>query len=305
MLAKPAGKVNQSYSMSDIVEDLFYQTEDGLSCHYRLWPNRQSNSCCLLLHGFTNDAHIWDDTAAKLQAMHNVIALDFRGHGDSAWDPRARYTHPQLVADTRQLIKQQTFDRWHIIGHSLGARVAMLMLAEQPDMAASLTMIDTGPEVRAVGVNKVRKDAENMPREFASVDAYFEFLSGIYWLAEPEKLRQIARHGLRQEDNGRWLCKTDPAFTAALWKPQSQQGNSDDLRYPMQDQLWQALGHLRCPALVMRGQASAILSAQVAQRMVETIPEADLITINRAGHAVMVDNPAEFDRAVVDFIREV
>lgn len=288
--------------MSDFVDDLFYQTEDGLTCHYRLWPNRQSNSCCLLLHGFTNDAHIWDDTARKLQAMHNVIALDFRGHGDSAWDANARYTHPQLVADSKQLISQLDYDAWHIIGHSLGARVAMLMLAEQPDIAASLTMIDTGPEVRAVGVNKVRKDAESMPQQFDSVDAYYEFLSNIYWLAEPGKLRQIARFGLRQNDNGQWFCKTDPAFTAALWKPQSNQGNSDDLRYPMQDQLWHALGQLRCPSLVMRGQASAILSARVAQRMVETIPDAELVTINRAGHAVMVDNPEEFDQAIVTFI---
>lgn len=291
--------------MNPNVQSRHYDTADGLACHYLFWPNPHSDSCCLLLHGFTNDAHIWDDLAVQLQTQHNVIAVDFRGHGDSDWDPEARYTHPQLVADILALTSQQAFSRYHIIGHSLGARVALLMLVEHADLAASLTIIDTGPEVRAVGVDKVRKDAENMPTRFASIDAYYQFLSGIYWFADAGRLRKLAQFGLRRDEKEGWICKTDPAFTAALWKSGKPLGGSQDLRYPMNDQLWHALETLACPALVIRGQASAILSPAVARRMIEVIPDGRLLTIDKAGHAVMVDNPLAFEQGVLDFLGQL
>lgn len=288
--------------MSQTVESCFYTTTDNLQCHYLLWPNTQSDTACLFLHGFTNDAHIWDALAAQLQQKRNIIALDFRGHGDSDWDEKACYTHEQLCADVLQLIQQQPFKRWHIIGHSLGARVAMLTLARHQLPVESLTIIDTGPEVRAVGVNKVRMDAENAPTSFASVEAYFNYLSSIYIFAQAERLRSMAEFGVRKNADGLWHTKTDPAFTTVLWKPGSNLANSDDLRYPLNDELWAALAALDCKTMVVRGQASAILSRQVAERMVGTMKDAKLVTVSRAGHALMVDNPEEFERAVLAFI---
>ena len=289
--------------MSQTVESCFYTTADNLQCHYLFWPNPQSDTACLFLHGFTNDAHIWDALAVQLQKQHNIIALDFRGHGDSAWDDQARYSHEQLCADVLQLVQQQPFKHWHIIGHSLGARVAMLTLARHQLPVESLTIIDTGPEVRAVGVNKVRMDAEKAPTQFVSIDAYFNYLSSIYMFAQEGRLRSMAAYGVRKNADGLWQSKTDPAFTTALWKPGSNLANSDDLRYPLNDELWAALATLQCKTMVVRGQASAILSRQVAERMVHTIKDAQLVTISRAGHALMVDNPEEFERAVLDFIR--
>lgn len=279
-----------------------YDCADSINCHYILWPNKQSDSCCLLLHGFTNDAHVWDFLAPQLQVQHNVIAVDFRGHGDSDWDGAANYTHEQLCADVKLLIEKFSFKSWHIIGHSLGARIAMLMLARHKLPVKSLTIIDTGPEVRAVGVNKVRLDAESAPTQFESIESYFQYLSNIYLFAQADRLRAIAEHGLKLDSTGTLITKTDPAFTTALWKPGSKFANSDDLRYPLNDELWAALEVLTCRCLVLRGQASAILSRQVAEKMVTVMRDAQLITISRAGHAVVVDNPKEFEPAVLNFI---
>src|SRR5690554_886133 len=232
--------------MSQAVQSCFYTTIDNLQCHYLYRPNTQTDSACIFLHGFTNDAHIWDALADQLQSQHNIIALDFRGHGDSDWDSDACYTHEQLCADVLQLIEQLPFKRWHIIGHSLGARVAMLTLARHKLPIESLIIIDTGPEVRAVGVNKVRMDAESAPTTFASVEAYFNYLSSIYLFAQPDRLRSMAEHGVRKKSDGLWHSKTDPAFTTALWKPGSNLASSDDLRYPLNDELWAALAILPC-----------------------------------------------------------
>jgi pimeloyl-ACP methyl ester carboxylesterase len=289
--------------ISSTPESCFYTANDGLLLHYLLWRHATAKSCCLLIHGFTNDAHIWDELARKLQHSHNVIAVDLRGHGDSDWDIAAKYTHPQMIEDVFQLVKRQAFDEWHIIGHSLGARVATLLISRHQLTPQSFVIIDTGPEVRAVGVNKVRQDAQSTPQSFASTEEFKQYLSTIYVFAQPERISSMAISGLKKNDNGELIPKTDPAFTAALWKADSKQGNSNDLKYPLTDELWQALANIHCKSLVLKGQASAILAKNVAEKMANEVrPNASLMVIPRAGHALMVDNPEAFEKAVCEFI---
>ncbi|NRB37488.1 MAG: alpha/beta hydrolase [Pseudomonadales bacterium] len=283
----------------------FYKTSDHLRLHYLSWPHPDqtpSESCCVLLHGFTNDAHIYDSLALELQQQMDVFAIDFRGHGDSDWDPESKYSHQHLLEDLQIFIQQLPHKKIHIIGHSLGARVAMLLMGRSEFSAASFTIIDTGPEVRAVGVDKVRKDAQNTPTSFASVQAFNDYLSAIYLFAQADRVKAMAKNGLKEIDG--LLCpKTDPAFTAALWKTETPKGNNSDLRAPLNEELWQALAKISCPTLILKGQASAILAKKTAEKMAyEVMRNAEFKVIRRAGHAIMVDNPDEFEKTVCAFV---
>jgi pimeloyl-ACP methyl ester carboxylesterase len=290
--------------MSDSAQSRYLYLQDGLRQHYLFWDCKNSNSTpCLLLHGFTNDAYIWSGLAHRLQKNHQVYAIDFRGHGDSDWDPQARYTHDTLVKDVADSVRQLGLERFHLVGHSLGARIAALYVQREHPAINSFVNVDTGPEVRAAGVNKVRKDAESMPTRFDSISAYEEHLAAIYMLAEPRCIQSMAKHGLKQLADGSYTPKTDPAFAAALWNPDSYNNDASDLRAPLNDQLWQALASIEAPSLILKGQVSAILARTVAQRMVnQVMPRAELITIPGAGHAVMVDNPQAFEQETAAFI---
>ena len=281
---------------------------DQLSLQYLLWPNIHSQQCCVMLHGFTNDAHIFDTAAKALQEKMSVYCLDFRGHGNSDWDPEEKYHHDQLEQDLVSFLQQLPFQHIHLVGHSLGARIAMLMLGRNNTLMKrikSFTIIDTGPEVRAVGVNKVREDAQNTPTEFPDHQHYFKYLSNIYLLAETQELKRMADNGLKTS-NGKLHPKTDPAFTRALWKPDSNAGDGGELKFPLNEELWQSLANISCPTLVMKGQASAILGKRIAEKMVnEIIPDAQLTIISRAGHALMVDNPKEFTEKLISFIKNI
>lgn len=287
--------------------DLVVQSDDGLALHLLHWPGRTLNPGppALLLHGFTNDAHIWDPLSLALSEQRYVYALDFRGHGQSAWDPHARYLHQSLQDDVMSCIKSLKLERLHLIGHSLGARIAMLVARQLGERIASYSILDTGPEVRAAGVRKVRQDAEGIPESFASEQAYFDWLRRVYALSDEHAVRHMAHHGLRRTDAG-LVPNTDPAFTRALWKPESYQGDSSDLVAPLNEQLWQALAAISAPTLLLRGQISAILSRETARRMVEdTLPRAELKIIPRAGHALLCDNPRACIAAIVSFINAI
>ena len=56
----------------------------------------------LLLHGFGNDAHIWDDFAPAVAPHYRTLALDHRGHGDSAWDASAATSYEMMVRTSRR-----------------------------------------------------------------------------------------------------------------------------------------------------------------------------------------------------------
>lgn len=307
----------------------YFETDDGLRLHYLNWSCQNSEHkkeseipICLCLHGFTNDAHIWDYFARKLTLTHRVIALDFRGHGDSEWDPYEHYTHYRLLEDLHQFAQKLDLKQFHLVGHSLGARVAALYIAKYQPNINSYIIIDTGPEVRAAGVKKVRQDAETTPTVFDSIGSYQAYLEGIYLLGNKQQVQHMAQYGVRNTGNNQWIPKTDPAFTRALWHPKqnvptmsgvssigtinSTGGNVSGLKAPLDQQLWKALSRVRVPSLVLKGQVSAILSNKVAQKMVnEVMPNARLQTIKRAGHAVMVDNPEDFCDQSLTFIRQV
>lgn len=297
-------------SLSGARRSHYVSSSCGLQLHVLEWPcqNPASKaSPCLLLHGFTNDAHIWDSLAKKLQRQHQVFALDFRGHGDSEWQQQGRYELDYLVNDVHHVIQQLGLDEFHLIGHSLGARVATLYAAAHQPRLASFMSIDTGPEVISIGVDKIRQDAETTPTCFASVNAYSEYLSNIYFMSPPEKILHLAIHGLRRREDGQFTVKTDPAFSRALWKPQGDCYTNTSTGYeePMHQRLWRALRQINVPALVVKGQMSAVLSRQVAEQMAyEALPKGQLALVSRSGHAVMMDNATEFEKLAVNFLTQ-
>ena len=61
----------------------------GLELHLLEWSTE--GVPLVLLHGLGNEAHLWDDFVPSVAPHYRVLALDQRGHGDSDWDPEARY----------------------------------------------------------------------------------------------------------------------------------------------------------------------------------------------------------------------
>ena len=93
----------------------------GNDLHLVEWS--QEGVLLLLLHGFGNDAHIWDDFAPAVAPYYRTVALDHRGHGDSAWDPELRYEHEAMVEDVERVCDALGIDRLVLVGHSLGGPV--------------------------------------------------------------------------------------------------------------------------------------------------------------------------------------
>ncbi len=266
----------------------------------------QDGTPLLMLHGFGNDAHIWDDFAPAVAPYYRVIALDLRGHGDSDWHPDGAYDYDDHVRDLEAVWSHLGLKRAVLVAHSLGGRIAMLFAGRHPEWIAGLVIVDSAPELDRRGTARISLDvAQNKDPSFGSVSQYEQVLVHAYPAADPGAIRRMAANGLRQRDDGRWVLKMDPRFRGAVagGDDESELARLAERHERYRDEMWRALERIPSPCLIVRGAGSDIVSPDVADRMAdEVLQNGRLAVVPRAGHSVMTDNPKGFEQAVVEFV---
>lgn len=248
---------------------------------------------CVLLHGRGECSGVWRTLTEDASADHRFLSIDLRGHGDSSWDPEGDYGSRALARDVLEVLLALNIRKPILIGHSLGGSVALQLTGMLEQFTAGLVLVDFGPESDASSSQKVRAEIIDTPARFDSIDEYVLWLRDRRPLANGRALRNLAAHALRRTQTGAFEPKLDRRV--ADDSPLSEE--------PHADEFWRMLSSARCPSLVVRGIGSAVLKPQVALRLAhQALPKGRLATISGAGHAVMTDNPEEFNRTIRTFL---
>ena len=274
----------------------------GLTLNLLEWS--QQGVPLLMIHGFSNEAHIWDDFAPTVAPHYRVMALDQRGHGESDWHPDAAYEYEDFAADLEAVVDGLGIERLVLVGHSLGGRVAMLYGGRHPEKLAGLVIVDSAPELDRRGTTRISLDAaEHRDPTFTSVAEYERMLAHAYPAATPRSLKRMAQYGVIANDEGRFRLRMDTRFRGSVSATGPDAEAMAARHEASQELLWGALEKISCPTLVVRGAASDVVSADIADRMVEdSLPNGKLAVIPQAGHSVMTDNPESFNHSVAGFV---
>jgi pimeloyl-ACP methyl ester carboxylesterase len=96
----------------------------------------------VLLHGLTDSWRSFELLLLHLPPRFRVLALSYRGHGDSA-KPAAGHDLDQLAADVADALDRAALPQAVVVGHSLGTLVAQRLLATRPDRVSALALIGT------------------------------------------------------------------------------------------------------------------------------------------------------------------
>ena len=134
---------------------------DGVEIAYLDSGPAADRAAVLLIHGFASNIDMnWVSTGwveVLEQAGYRVVAIDNRGHGQSEklYDLEA-YGAPLMAEDARRLLDHLSIDRAHVIGYSMGARIAAFLALAHPDRVRSLTF-------GGLGINRVRGMAGTGP----------------------------------------------------------------------------------------------------------------------------------------------
>src|SRR5437016_600537 len=127
----------------------------GLRFHFLDWGTA-GRPPLLLLHGGAQTAHSWDDVAPDLAHDHHVLALDQRGHGDSAWAEEGRYRRADFVADVVAFLDDRGWRQTTLVALSLGGLNAIACAATHPARVRGLVVVDVAPTVAPAGGQAIR-----------------------------------------------------------------------------------------------------------------------------------------------------
>lgn len=270
-----------------------YLDADGLRLHYLDWGN-EAGPPMLLLHGFSGHAHTWDTFARAMADRFHIVALDQRGHGDSAWSKDGAYTVEDHARDAGALHDRLTSRPIVLIGLSMGGRNAITYTALRPGRMEKLVIVDIGPDIDPRGAERVRRMAAEAPEEFASVDdavSYLRRYATLTSTAAEAALRHRVEHGVKRLPGGGYTWKYD-----RFLRDQRRSGGAPPV------DLWPFVRRITAPTLILRGSESDVFAPETAKQMHEVIPDSRLVEIPGAGHSIPADAPEAFERAVREFL---
>ena len=240
----------------------------------------------LLLHGIGNYGRYWDFFADAVAGRLRLVATDARGHGESG-KPTNAYAPQEFVADAIAVLDALAIERAAIVGHSMGGTHAIRLAAAHPERVERLVVVDAGPEPMPEGSERARRLSLQRPERFEHANEALAYLRR----TSPGYSEEVYANRMR------WLFREDAGKVA--WRS-SREALGSIMSSASRDSLWDALRAIRCPVLLVRGTRSNVLSAGVAQRMIETLTDGRLIELD-AGHNVALDRPNELAEAVVEF----
>jgi len=266
-------------------QDLYWTSTDGVKLHARDYAGDPAAVPVVCLPGLTRNARDYAALAATLAPGRRVIAVDFRGRGESgqAKDPMS-YVPATYADDVRGLLVEAGIERFVAVGTSLGGLVAMLLAGDGVLRGAVIN--DVGPEIESAGLQRIRGyvgRGSSCPTWLHAARTVADAHRDIYPSWELDDWLGMAKRLYRVTSAGRIVLDYDLRIAEPFRVLATAEGPD----------MWEALGGFAAvPVLVVRGGRSDVLSADVAARMIERLPQGELVTVPDVGHAPTLSEPA-------------
>lgn len=237
----------------------------------------------VVLHGLLGSSRNWQSAGTALAARGSrVVALDLRNHGESPWADASG--HAEMAGDVAAWIERSGLPPVHLLGHSLGGKVAMRLAAVRPDLIARLTVVDIAPRDYP---GRLRIEFEAMRTlDLSTLTSRRDADNALTALIPDWAQRQFLLTNLGQDNAGAWVWKVNfPALEAAL---------------PLMLTNPLAPGQrFTGPARLIRGGKSDYVRDEDLPAFREYFPAGDVITLAESGHNPHFDARSGFVEAVL------
>ncbi len=272
---------------------------NGLRLHYREWGDARTKHAVIMLHGYAETATVWNDTAQELAREYRVIALDLRGHGQSAHAPDFDYTRATQVEDLEAFVEDLGLRSLTLVGHGMGGANALCYAAEHADAVTALIVVEVAPEVLRDGVERLRRMVGSA-EEFENLHAAVETMRPHFPYATTEQLERRANAALTEGESGALVWDFDPALRDASLRPPEPDPGQRRLA-----DLWECADRIQCPVMIVRGAETDMLTPEAIQRLHRRIIGSRVSLIEEAGHPVPTDQPASLALNIREFLQNL
>ncbi len=259
---------------------------EGLRLHLRDTGPREAPAI-LLLHGFGSSLHTWDDVAPGLEDRFRVLRIDLPGFGLTGADPTGDYTDARAHVVIAALLDRLGLDRVHLVGSSMGGRIAWSFAAARPERVARLVLM--------------------APDGFASPGIDYNRTPRVPLLmrALPYTLPRFMVKG------GMAPAYADPtAMTEALVERYHAMMIAPGVRRAILDRVGQhvlvppgpLLARIQSPTLLLWGAQDRMVPLTNAEDYLRVLPDSRRVVLEGVGHVPMEEAPAEVVRVLREFL---
>jgi pimeloyl-ACP methyl ester carboxylesterase len=259
--------------------------------HYLEW-NSGASRTVVLAHGNSANAWWWRAAAEALAADGlRIVALDFRGHGDSEWVRPPAYSPADYADDLARLIESLRLAQPLVAGHSMGGVAVLAFALSHPKLARAAAAIDVAVTSSARRDRYLRR-LKTLPTvgypDIETAIARYRLMPDEGGYA-PGVLREIAAKSIASAPGGGYTMKFDRESFFG--------GDGLDVA--------DAIRRAPMPLLLVRAEHSRIMTAAAALAAAESNPLARLATIPSSHHHIPLERPRELARAIAAFDKSV
>jgi non-heme chloroperoxidase len=247
----------------------------GVRLHYAE-QGPESGAAILLLHGYSDSSGSWGLVMPRLPADLRVIALDQRGHG---WSdrPEGAYTVDQFATDALDAMDALGIPSATVVGHSMGSFVARRVAERAPDRVTRLVLLGSASTANNAAVRELLHAVNGLSDP---VDPAFVREFQMSTAARPVPADFMAR-----------AIANSQAMPAHVWKA----ALASLVAY-------QPSEPVRCPTLVIGGDADGVFSKEEQTQLARDIPGAVLELESGIGHALNWEDPDRFVASLLRFL---
>ncbi|WIY60822.1 2-succinyl-6-hydroxy-2,4-cyclohexadiene-1-carboxylate synthase [Bacillus arachidis] len=248
----------------------------------------------LLLHGFTGSMETWRSFISSWSKQFQVILVDLVGHGKT--ESPEEITHYDIQNVSRQmtaLLDHLHIEKAHILGYSMGGRLAITIACLYPNRVKSLLLENctAGLEMESDRQERRAKDEQLADRiELEGIDAFVSRWENIPLFATQKRLSRDVQEAVRTERLAN--------------HPRGLANSLRGMGTGAQPSWWNQLEELSMPVLLMNGESDPKFF-QILKNIKKCIPHAEFVKIDGAGHAIHVEQPQKFDTIVKGFLKTI
>ncbi len=263
-------------------------TVNGHAMHY---TEQGSGPIVVLVHGSLQDQRYWSSQMEPFAAQYRVIALSLRHYWPETWDGKGNdFTIEQHMQDVAAFIRGLNAGPVRLIGHSRGGHIAFRLAAAYPELLHQLVLAEPGGELDATLGGTAPLGAQ------AAVFAKAAALIGAGQVEEG--LRGFAEH---TGGPGAWEKRPEPRRQVARDNAMTLLGQINEQRKPYGRAAAEAI---RTQTLLVQGANTQPQFKAIIAAMLPILPGARMVEVANASHGMSLENPRDFNAAVLAFFAQ-
>jgi pimeloyl-ACP methyl ester carboxylesterase len=270
---------------------------DGLTLAVNEWPGKGPAIVCI--HGLTANHTCWASMADALASDYRLIAYDLRGRGESE-KPDKGYSLEIHGEDLGRLLDAFRLKKAILMGHSLGAHIALRFAVKHPARVAKLVLVDGGLDVRAEILDSLRPAINRLGVEFPSLDGFLRFIRALPMF------------------EGRWNDYLERYFrydveilpSGAVRSKVAKHAIEEELANLERERLWVWHHQVKCPTLIFRAPdglltpTDCLMTQEEGEAMAAAIPRSTLVVVPKTNHyTVLLGSHRKVKAALRGFLK--